>query len=951
MPQVEQSQHQDAISFGPFSLFPAGRLLLNHGQPVQLGSRAFDILLALAERAGQVVSKNELIDLVWRGVNVDEGALRFHIASLRKSLGDGEGSRYLVTLQGRGYCFVAPIARSSGRAGSTSEGAAIRPHRLPLRLSRMIGRQEAVQKLAARVLDGRLVTVVGPGGIGKTTVAVATGHLLSTDFDNAVLFLDLGSLGDPLLVPSSVASTLGLPVQSEDPTPAIVAHLREKRVLLILDSCEHVVEAAATLADRIFRGAPQTHILATSREVLRVDGEHVHPLESLDSPPDEPELSAAQVLGFSAVELFIERVAASGYPFELSDRDAPILAEMCRRLDGIPLAIELAAGRVSAYGIRETAARLNDRLTLSWQGRRTALPRHQTLGATLDWSYDLLPDMERSVLCRLSIFVGVFTLEAARAVAAGPHIAEDQFVAAVAGLVMKSLVATDTSMARTRYRLLDTTRAYALGKLRESGETDRTAHRHATYFLGALERTDVDAPSAQDRKALSGFGEYLGNVRAALQWSLQERGDIRAGVALAAASAHLFLQLSLLTECCCWSERAITLLSETDRGTPLEMELQAALGHSSMFARGNSEQAEQALKRGLILANQLGDLTNELRLLARLHIFHERAGDFRTALAYATRGLAVATEVADPVGIVEAHSALGISRFHEGDTASARYHFEVALVEFSASKRLDSFHFGSLDYRNRTRIMLARVLWLQGLSGRATTLARDTIEDSRAVDHPVTLCMILLCGALVFIDSGDLENADLCLARLIDLADQHSLAAYRAICRGLKGKLLIRQAAPESGVALLRGALEILRGLRYEWATAIFETAIAEGLAMMGRFDDAAREIDEAVTTVKRNGNLFTLPELLRVQGSIWMSRPQPDLSRAETCFLASLDLAGRQGALAWELRTATNLALLQMRQGSYDAGRILAPICDRFANDPDNADLAAARRLLNDLS
>jgi predicted ATPase len=342
-----------------------------------------------------------------------------------------------------------------------------------------------------------------------------------------VCFIDLGTLNDARLVSSAVASTLGLLAQSSDPTCSIVRFLRDKRVTLIFDSCEHVIEAAAVLTERIFEEAPQVSLLTTSRETLRVEGEHVHRLKPLDSPPDLPGLTAAQVITFPAAQLFVERAAASGGHFRLEDSDAAAVGEICRRLDGIALAIELAAGRVHAHGVKEIVTLLNDRFRLLWEGRRTALPRHQTLSAALDWSYDLLRDSEAMILRRLSVFAGVFTIEAAVAVAADTHADREQVIAALESLVAKSLVAADTSYPTTRYRLLDTTRTYVLAKLMDSGEADLTKRRHAIYHLDLFERAKVDHASTTP-----GVGggrvpaEHLGNVGATLAepiWSIHRR--------------------------------------------------------------------------------------------------------------------------------------------------------------------------------------------------------------------------------------------------------------------------------------------------------------------------------------------------------------------------------------------------------------------------------------------
>lgn len=380
-----QSDNSDesALAFGPFRLLPKARLLEKDGNPVHIGGRALDILIFLAERAGEVVGKRELVSRVWADVNVDEGSLRFHVSALRKVLGDSaSGARYVVNVPGRGYCFTAPIVRTETEPAATPAGSPP----LPAQIARMIGRTETIEKIAAELARHRLVTVVGPGGIGKTTVALAVGHRQLGAFAGMVRFVDFGSLRDKRLVPSALASALGLSVSSDNPLPSMLAFLREKRMLLIFDSCEHLLESLAMLAESIIREAPEVSILATSRESLRAEGEQVHRLFPLDCPPERATITAPDVLAYPAAQLFVERIAASLGGFELGDAEAPVVAEICRKLDGIALAIELAAGRVNAYGIQGIATLLNSRFSLLWQGRRTAVPRHQTLSAALGWA-------------------------------------------------------------------------------------------------------------------------------------------------------------------------------------------------------------------------------------------------------------------------------------------------------------------------------------------------------------------------------------------------------------------------------------------------------------------------------------------------------------------------------------------------------------------------------------
>jgi predicted ATPase/DNA-binding winged helix-turn-helix (wHTH) protein len=485
-----EPQVNDIISFGPFKLNLKQRRLEKGGTPLRLGSRAFDILAVLVERAGTLVSKSDLMDRVWSDVAVDEGCLRVHIASLRKALGDCEaGARYVTTLSGRGYCFVAPISRSSAKVPTNGErrvddGSC----KLPNCQARTVGRDEAIQQLSAQLVAGRFVSVVGTGGIGKTTVALSVGHRLVEDFAGAVCLVDLGSVNDSLLVPGAVASALGLCIKTDDPTPDLINCLQDRRMLLILDNCEHVIETAAALAERLFIEAPQVYLLATSREPLRVKGEFVYRLPPLGSPPAEAGLSAMRALDFPAVQLFVERVAASGNGFELSDADAAVVGEICRRLDGIALAIELAAGCVNAWGLQETLEIPTDRFNLLRTGRRTAPPRHKTLSAMLDWSYDLLSEPERLILRRLSTFSSAFTLEDAIAVAADEGVDDTQVIDGLASLVNKSLVAVTPFEGTTNYGLLNAIRSYASRKLVEAGEADAIKRRHAVCCRELLER-------------------------------------------------------------------------------------------------------------------------------------------------------------------------------------------------------------------------------------------------------------------------------------------------------------------------------------------------------------------------------------------------------------------------------------------------------------------------------
>jgi predicted ATPase/DNA-binding winged helix-turn-helix (wHTH) protein len=943
------SQPKDALSFGPFSLFAAERLLKKGDEPIPLGGRALDILIALAERAGEVVSHEELISSVWPDVTVEEANLRFQMAALRKALGDGrDGARYVTNVAGRGYCFVAPVTRSSAKQPipvtriTTTE----RVNKLPPRLARMVGRDDTVRALAQQLQAWRFVSIVGPGGVGKTTVAISVAHTLSDGFHDAVFFIDLAALTDAQLVPTAVASALGLMVQTQDPIIGLLAFIGDRKILLVLDSCEHVIGVAAALAERVVSEAPQAHILTTSREALRVEGEHVHLLYSLDCPPEDAGLTAVEALRYPAAQLFMERATASGYGAALSDIDAPIVARCCRRLDGVALAIELAASRVGSLGIRETAELLDNRFSLLWQGRRTALPRHETLSAMLDWSYSLLSEREKVVLCRLSVFVGNFTRQAANSVASEAEADEADTIDAVASLVAKSLISTTVISESTYYRLLDTTRAYAATKLAERGEADRIARRHAIFYSKSLEHDEI-IQSLFNENDLSGYAPHIGNVRAALGWALSDHGDVAVGTELATWAAPLFIRLSLLEECRGWCERALAVLDDASRGTRQEMILQEALALSSMYTRGHSDQVRAEYDRGLALAEAFQDPAHQLRLLSGLNIFLTRLGDIRGALVVAKQGSVIAQAGEYPAGVVLAEWMLGASHHFVGNQAEAQLHHERSMA-LAVEVGPFNTHFG-FDPRILVLVDLACILWLRGFSDQALKMVQKAIGEAASRDHPVPICVSLVYASMLLLWTGDLLGASDLIEQLIVHAGRHSLAPYRAGGIALKGELAIARDEPEAGLDLLRRALEALRAQQYNVLITGFTGALAEGLRKTGQFEEALFTINGGIALATNSGMEFDLSELLRIKSQILAA--QHDRESAMTCLTEALAVARTQSALAWELRSTMVLARLLSEDGQRDQARhTLALVYDRFTEGFETADLKLARALLEDL-
>jgi predicted ATPase/DNA-binding winged helix-turn-helix (wHTH) protein len=942
---------KDVLSFGPFSLLVVGRLLKRADEPIPLGGRALDVLIALTERAGEVVSYRELISIAWPNVTVDEANLRVQIATLRKALGDGEGgARYIANIAGRGYCFVAPVTRSTGPP-ITPQGNADgeQPRKLPPRLARMVGRDEVVRAVSEQLTEGRFVSIVGPGGIGKTTVAVSVAHALLNGFRGAVSFVDLSALSNPQLVPTAVASALGFMVQTHDPFGSLVALLGNKRILLVLDNCEHVIDSAARLAEVVVSEAPQAHILTTSREALRVEGERVHLLYSLDCPPEHPDLTAAETLRYPAAQLFMERATAGGLSAALSDIDAPVVATICRRLDGIALAIELAASHAGSLGIRGIAELLDNRFSLLWHGRRTALPRHQTLNAMLDWSYNLLSEFERVLLSRLSVFVGDFTLEAACSVASETETDKASSTAALESLLAKSLLSTTPVHGPAYYRLLDTMRAYAREKLAERGEAKRVARRHANFFSKLLQHDEI-VQSRFGERDLSRYAAHIGNVRAALDWAFSDDGDVEVGVELATWAAPLFVGLSLLEECDRWCERALACLEDAARGTRQEMILQEALALSSMYTRGNADQVRAAIERGLALEEAFGDRRHRLQLLYGLYRLLMRLSDFRSALATAQQSASLAEGAEDPADLVVADFMLGTCYHFMGDQAAAQFYGERGMARAAEPGTVIPKFFG-FDHRIYAPISLARTLWLRGFSDQACSMARTAVDGAATGDDPLSTCVTLTYASPVFLWSGDVRTAGNYVDRLIEYAGRHSIEPYRAAGIGLKGMLAIERSDVEPGVDLLRSALETLSAKKLNILLTLFAGALADGQRMTGQVEGALLTINGAIARATECGSTFDMPELLRIKAQILAAMPRHGRAAALECLTEAIAVARVQSALALELRSTMTLARLLSEGGQRDQARDrLALVYGRFTEGFQTADLEHARVLLENL-
>ena len=916
-----------------------------------MGSRAFEIMELLVRSAGEIVTKDELMEHVWPGAIVLDNTVQVHIASVRRALGPYK--TLLKTESGRGYRLLGswttrgPGAENvAANSQPRSQPGGSRSDNFPVIVAALIGREATVRFVRDLISAYRVVTLTGPGGIGKTTLAVEVARGVLGEFKDGGWLVELAPLADAGLVPSTVAGILGLKlIGGAGSAEAVARAIGDTNLLLILDNCEHVIDAAAELAETIVRFCPYASVLATSREVLRIDGEHVYRVPPLDVP-DAGQQDPEHILGRGAARLLVARTEALAAPSSLVPGEISAIAAICRQLDGIPLAIEFAAARAAALGFRQVEAGLGDRFRLLTSGRRTALPRHRTLRAVLDWSYELLLPDEQGLLRRLAIFPGGFTFEAVRAVEARDG-ADEDILEGISSLIAKSLLAVDEGASVPRWRMLETTRAYGLEKLHENGEAVAAMGRHAEFCLTLFAPFASRDGLQTAIDTLESYRREIDNLRAVLTWALSPEGDGALGVALAASAADFWVAVSQIAEAGEWASKALALIGDGS-GSRHEMVLRCSLGMALIYTKGMIVPAREALTRALALAQEFSDFDYLQRAFHGLWLFSARSMAVHEALAYARQYEDVSRD-RDPHAQATADWLVGHTLLYlaEHREASMRLRRAIDLYPIESRDR-DMIRIVN-DLRASACGHLSASLLSLGRLDAAAQIATGAVEEARAANQPIALCIALTWEAgLVFLSLGALETAEHYGEELIDHAYKHALVPFHAVGLCVRGSLAAKRGDPQRGLDPLRRGLAEMQKASYLLFFPFFRAELAAALAAVGRIDDGLAEIDGAIRFADETDYRWFVPELLRAKGDVLLRQGLHNQALAEECFGRALELARTQGALFWELRAALGIARLRVRQNNpADAAGILRPVYDRFTEGFATADLQAAKALL----
>lgn len=879
------------------------------GQKVPIGSRAFDILALLIAADGELVSKDEIMRVVWPTTVVEKNNLQVHISALRRAFGD-ERER-LRTVPGRGYRLVmhddVDAHDAAGLPSATQEDATVSADAprlsrqpLPARVPALIGRQDALDGVAAALRAHQAVTLVGTGGIGKTRLAVEVAHAVHHEFADGVVFVPLAAVNDAPSALDALAFAMGSRLSASRTALAqIAAEWRDREALVVLDNCEQVLEIVAAIAESLTGAGSRMRVLATSREALRVRDEIVYQVPPLSVPtPDDP---GTDVLRTPAVRFFLARAQADGAHFSLDETSIRLTGEVCRRLDGIPLALELAASRAAVLGIGLLAEHLDDRFRILTGGRRTALPRHQTLKATLDWSYRLLSGDEQKLLRWLGMFVNGFTLDAACAMAEHAGLTRMEALDAVSGLVSRSLLTTDFEGSSYRYRLLESTRAYALQQLDDNGERIAAAGAHAALFLQMLDTAQKRWAERPVVEWLAEFTRELGNLRTALDWTLGERGDHATGIALAAVTVPYLYELSLVEECCSRARAALRFVASDAQddgriGVEARLRLMSALAAGLVYTEGPLTETREAWALVLNEAMQAGHADYASRARWGAWNWHQYSGRARDALMLARRFGDFARSSGDATLAVLSARVEGIALHYAGDQPRARELLERMIEEYE-EKPLSRWHTPGfrVDHGIAARATLARVRWVQGERSGAYDLAARCFDSAAQYDHEIVICYVLV-EALVPIA---LLNGDQAAARhgidvLHELSTRFGFTIWSACCACYDAWLATLDSPGVGSIEQLISSISALRATGYLAQLSPLQGQLAVALMKASRDKKALATIDDALRHADDNGERWYYAELCRIKADVLCKLGRHD--DAQRWFATSLDWEQRNG-------------------------------------------------------
>jgi predicted ATPase/DNA-binding winged helix-turn-helix (wHTH) protein len=933
------AEQGDVVSFGPFRLHAGQRKLFCRGVEVRLGGRAMDVLRVLAKRRGALVHPDELFAAAWSGVFVHESNLKVTVATLRRTLREYSPScDYIGNVVGRGYWLSSDVHPVS----SSDEVQRSAP--LP-ELRTIIGRDKEIAALCETMAHCRLSTIVGAGGMGKTTVAVAAAQIFEDEAGHAVTFVDLARVVSEEFVASTIAAALGISAESKDVLPAAASLLARRKVLLVLDTCEHVQQEVARICDFLLNDAANLRVLATSRRVLDSHFERVVQLPPLTVPPEGGDDTVEAVLAYSGPQL-LTTLAFEKAGYRIAEKDAPAIAKICRRLDGAPLAIELASSRLKGRSADLVLGELDDRFRRLRRDEPGGPLRQQTLLLTLEWSYALLTRSEADALRAISIFSGTFVTDSAIYVGAALELVSATVVKSISGLVSKSMLSIDQGEGEPRYRLLDSTRAFARDLLAAHDEFDKVLARHAHLQVEILERANSEQAQVPVRDWQMFCAGQVDDLRKAIDWALHGRRDLSLGIRLVTAGLPLWQTLSLDLEISRNCMAALAELGGVDCEDPaIELNLAVGLAAANALLSNDTQKTIATFQRAIDLARAASNASAEFRALGALALYAMLRGTRSDPAGTLEAMGQAAIRTNDPFAVWEQQHVYAFWESCSGYMSSAHARLESVFVEMDAYPE-QLLTKSQVNTKLMMRTNFAATAWYAGKIGRAQKLVNETLEMVLAAGHGLTLAYCLGTGLIdALLQMGDYQKAEYGIDLLERTIDRHGLGAWVAKARCYRAAFdAFSEHSRDPG--RLRLAFDGLGEKAANVEHQAYFAMLAGAMLEAGYIDDV-QEISNFIITL--GAQRWVRPEFLRIKAGTERANGQIDW--AEATLRVSLRDADEIEVPSFKFRAAYDLAsLLHERGALIEARELLAPLYSEFSDGFDTRDLRRARELLEQL-
>lgn len=942
---AERSKSELVFSFGPYRLVPSRQLLLFERYPIKLGGRAFELLRLLVQRRGEIVTKEELVAAAWPGIFVHEANLKVNMSNLRRLLGDTKLSpTYVATLVGRGYRFVAPVHAEFGVF--EDDGSAVGEQsssRLPPR-GHIVGREADIADVLEALRRERHVTLVGAGGVGKTTVAIGAANAYADVLLDGVCFVDLAAISDPTLLPVSLVTALGIRGNPDDSFSASLDYLRLRRLLIILDNCEHVLPAASMFARRLALECGSSKVLATSREPLGFDAECLIRIDPLATPDGGAGLDLRDALSYPTVELFVSR-ALEWAGYRVTDEDCDAVVSICRAVEGIPLAIEITAAQLEKYSPAELLAQLDGHASFANPRLHGLAPRHETLLATIDWSYRLLPQREAAIFRLVSVFADSFDLEDAVYIVRAIGMDPIDVVAGLGSLVSKSLISAGVNGPGLRYRQLDSTRHYAAEKRRADSADGLILRYHAQRVLDLFKRSEDEWQWVETADWTMRYVSRLSDLRMALSWAFGADGDVVLGIKLTAAAIPLWSETSILSEAQERTGKALKLAESVPCDDLLKAKLACSRAWSLFYSKMRQE-IEDAWFDAITFARRAHSLEYEQRGLEGLSYYLMEVGKIDEAVKRLEESEALSSLHRNWSAAPEGDRALAWAKAHQGDFVESGQVLDRLAGQHSRDGKHASMAGQHVIRFVSIRCYLTFIAWMTGRADYADVVTRDAVAQAERAGHWLSQSNALGLAALpLALETGNvalLEQYSMLMQRNME---REIIPRWIPVHQYFKGMLSCLRGDAD-GYRAVKDAIDHMIECRYLLRIGMYIAGLARVLLHHGLLDEASNAIHLAFEYQERQGERWCRGELMRVDAAI--HHRVGAHAAAERMWKYAVDESHGIGAKSFELRAASDLAehYIDTRRPE-EAIALLEPIYKGFSEGFNTQDLRTASRLL----